>query len=297
MILRSRIPEPLKRNGRSVSVTWGKATWRKRAKPDFLLIGGQRCGTTSLFRALMQHPDVVRPNLHKGVNYFDLNYAQGWQWYVGHFPFRATSTQVARVRRPAGVEPASRPSYFEASGYYMFHPQALPRIGRDLPEVKVLAMLRDPVERAYSAWKHEKARGFEIESFERALELEEERLAPEWDKILEDPNYESHAHRHQAYRRRGEYLSQLQRAEAALSRSQIHIIYSEDFFSQPQEEFARVCDFLEISRNPHTVFDVHNSRPGSSLPEGPRQSLRAHYERERPELEALVGKQAPWPHE
>ena len=68
----------------------------------------------------------------------------------------------------------------------MFHPLAARRIGADLPNVKVIAMVRDPVERAYSAYKHEFARGFEWEkSFGRALELEDERLAGEIERILE----------------------------------------------------------------------------------------------------------------
>ena len=118
--------------------------------PSFILAGAQRCGTTSLFRALMEHP-VILSLYHKGVNYFDLNYDKGWSWYQGHFPVRAFA--AVRTRHNGDV-----PVTFEASGYYMYHPHAAARLAHDLPQVKVLVMLRDPIERAYSAYRHEFAR-------------------------------------------------------------------------------------------------------------------------------------------
>ncbi|HEY1116916.1 MAG TPA: sulfotransferase domain-containing protein, partial [Acidimicrobiales bacterium] len=154
MTVRSAAPRPVKAVGRALSVRMGTATAGRRQLPSFILVGAQRAGTTSLFRALMTHPLIHAANYHKGVNYFDVNYHRGFAWYQGHFP------TTASVRR--GTEGLSgEPMTFEASGYYMFHPCAAERMARHLPQVRILAMLRDPVERAYSAWKHEKARGYE----------------------------------------------------------------------------------------------------------------------------------------
>ena len=100
---------------------------------------------------------------------------------------------------------------FESSPYYLFHPLALDRIAADLPDVKLVVLVRDPVERAYSAHAHEAARGYEDLSFAAALEAEEGRLDGEVERLLGDPAYESHAHRHQALRSRGEYAVQLER--------------------------------------------------------------------------------------
>src|SRR4029453_15824160 len=129
--------------------------------------------------ALVSHPLIHSANYHKGVNYFDVNYARGFAWYQGHFP----TVSILR-RRSRGVD--GEPITFEASGYYMFHPCAPARMAHHLPNLRVLAMLRDPVERAYSAWKHENARGFETEGFERALDLEDERLEGQADRMLAD---------------------------------------------------------------------------------------------------------------
>ena len=78
-----------------------------RLLPSFVMIGGQRCGTTSLFRALMAHPQVVRPAFHKGINFFDLNYYRGMAWYRGHFPVAPVAE--ARTARHGGPVP-SRPA-------------------------------------------------------------------------------------------------------------------------------------------------------------------------------------------
>jgi len=108
---------------------------------------------------------------------------------------------------------------FESSPYYLFHPLALDRIAADLPDVKLVVLVRDPVERAYSAHAHEAARGYEDLSFAAALEAEEGRLDGEVERLLGDPAYESHAHRHQAFRSRGEYAVQLERAAASWAAS------------------------------------------------------------------------------
>ena len=160
------VSPPARRAAHAVSVTAGRLDRPARMLPAFLIVGAQRCGTTSMYRTLSQHPAVVKAVLHKGVHYFDLNYSHPLGWYRAHFPLTA---------RAARATPASQTAVtFESSPYYLFHPLAAGRIAADLPAVKLLVLVRDPVERAYSAWAHERARGFETEPFERALELEAE---------------------------------------------------------------------------------------------------------------------------
>lgn len=256
--VRELTPPGVQRAGRSAVVALGRASAPLRVEPTFLLVGAQRAGTTSLFRALLEHPNVLRPNLHKGVNYFDVNYGRDWSWYLGHFPLKAT----ARRCRPPGRQQAE---IFEASGYYMFHPHAATRIAERLPEVRIVAMVRDPVERAYSAYKHEFARGFETETFERALDLEDARVEPELQHMLDDPTYQSNTYRHQAYRRRGRYAEQLQRFADLIGRERIHVIESERFFAAPAKQFVGLLDFLELPRRLPQSFDQFNARPGTPI--------------------------------
>ncbi|HET8615448.1 MAG TPA: sulfotransferase domain-containing protein [Actinomycetales bacterium] len=284
---RKSIPVPLRRAGRAAATAFGTATAGLRVEPDFLVVGAQRCGTTSLFRALLSHPNVMRANLHKGVNYFDVNYQRGSDWYLSHFPLRAT----ARRRAADGAE---RAQVFDSSGYYMFHPHAPDRIAADLPGVKIVAMVRDPVERAFSAYKHEFARGFETEPLDRALALEDERIEPELARMKADPEYQSQVYRHQAYRRRGHYAEQLRRFADLLSREQVHVVASERFFSEPEEEYGRLLEFLGLPRVMPASFDRYNPRPSAPLDPAIQAQLRRHFEPYDADLEEFSGARPAW---
>lgn len=251
-----------------------------RLQPGFIMIGAQRCGTTSVFRALMAHPQLVRPLFHKGVNYFDLNYYRGAGWYRSHFPLG----EVARRRTARYGAPVA----FEASGYYLYHPFAIERLARDLPGIKLVAMVRNPVERAFSAYKHESARGFEHESFGRALELEDARLEGEIERMRADPSYESYSHRHQSYRHRGQYAEQLERAFAFVPRERVHVIQSEAFFRQPAQEYRRLVEFLGLRPFEPTTFGPYNARPGAPLDPGIRRMLEEHFGPHNEQLAKLL---------
>jgi Sulfotransferase domain len=261
------------------------ATAGLRMVPGFLLIGAQRCGTTSLFRALAAHPQVMPPTFRKGVNYFDLNYYRGAQWYRAHFPLAEVAARRAGRHGP--------PVAFEASGYYLYHPQAVERLGHDMPGVKLVAMLRDPVERAFSAHKHELARGYEQEGFERALELEDGRLAGEAERMRADPGYESFAHRHHSYRHRGQYAEQLERVYEFFPRAQVHVIDSAAYFARPAEEYQRLLAFLGL-RPFEPAFAAANARPGPPMPAGSRRMLERHFRPHNERLAELLGREPGW---
>jgi Sulfotransferase domain len=285
--MRKAAPEPLRRAGRRAYLRVGTATAPVRLLPGFIMIGAQRSGTTSLFRALMAHPQVVRPAFHKGINFFDLNYRRGMAWYRGHFPV-APIAETTTVRHGGPVS-------FEASGYYMYHPFALERIAHHLPQVKLVVMLRDPVERAYSAYKHEYSRGYEWESFEKALELEDDRLIGEIERMRADVSYESFPHRHHSYRHRGLYADQLQRAFELFPRDQVHVIDSEMFFGKPALEYQRLLAFLGLRPFELTAFARHNAEPGSPMEPATRQMLEECYAPHNKRLAELLDWPSRWP--
>jgi hypothetical protein len=257
-------------------------------EPSFLVIGGQRCGTTTIFKSLSDHPQVVRPPVEKGTDYYTLYYARGHSWYRGHFATKA----AGRVRSMRGGGEAVA---FEACTYYLFHPFAIERIAQDYPDIKLVAMLRDPVERAFSAYKHEFARGFETEpDFERALALEDGRLEGEIEKMAADPSYESIPHRHHAYARRGQYAEQLERVFAHFPRSQVHVLESESFFRDPLGEFGQLVDFLGLDKWAPESISQHNARPSEPMPAGAKKRLEAHYASHDDRLAALLGRQPGW---
>jgi len=103
--IRKAFPTSVRQSGHSLALGAGRLTAGLRAEPTFLMVGAQRCGTTSLFRALLSHPNILRPIMHKGVNYFDVNADKSWSWYLGHFPVARTAEWRTRsVGEPAVFE-------------------------------------------------------------------------------------------------------------------------------------------------------------------------------------------------
>lgn len=271
------VPSNMRAPLRQGALAWGKSTARWRALPGLVVLGAQRCGTTTLFRLLSEHPEIVRPTLDKSVSYFDLGYHRGPRWYRAHFP----------VRRAGRIA-------FESTGYYMFHPLAAERIARDLPGVRVVAMVRDPVERAYSAHAHELRRGFEDQPFERALELEPQRLAGEVERIRTDPSYESHAHRHHAYLARGRYAELMQPYLDLLGRDRVLVL---DPWLGPQgfhEEWRRLQEWLGVSAWEPEHIAAWNPAPRSPMDPALAARLREYFTEPDAALEPLLGRVASW---
>ena len=285
--LREKIPTPMHSLVRGAYRGFSMATKSARTLPDFVMVGGQRCGTTSLFKNLAEHPQVLRPGIDKGTDYYTLHYDKGLDWYRSRFPVRAVGNLRTRSHGPASV--------FEACTYYMFHPFAIERMAQDLPDAKVVVMLRNPVERAFSAYKHERARGFETEpDFARALELEPARLEGELDRMGADVSYESHPHRHQAYTARGQYAEQVRRVWEHYPREQVLVCFSEDYFARPEQEYDAIRTFLGLSAFQPRAFDKVNARPSKPMPDQAHEMLVRHYRDHDADLAGLLGRQLPW---
>jgi hypothetical protein len=233
---------------------------------------------------LSEHPQVARPTVNKGTGYFDVHYDRGSRWYRGHFPL------AYRARRTHGPGVVT----FESSGYYLFHPLAASRIARDLPDVRVVVLVRDPVERAYSAHRHELARGFESEPFEVAIELEEERTAGEVERILADPSYESFHHRHHSYLARSRYSEQIDRFLAELGPDRVCILDAGALFEDPAAEFERLRSWLGLAEWEPGKVEQWNARPGTPLPGEVDARLRRHFEPYDARLAEQMGRTPSW---
>jgi hypothetical protein len=259
-----------RRSARQVAHGLGVVTQRGRMLPVFLIAGAQRSGTSSLHHSLSQHPNVLGAVLQKGVHYFDLHYDRGLPWYRSNFPLRLTAE---RVRRRTGGPAVT----FESSPYYLFHPLAGQRIARDLPGVRVISLVRDPVERAFSAHAHELARGFETEPFERALELEAGRTRGERERMIADPTYNSRALQHQSYLTRSQYVDQLQDLASHVGRERLLVVDSHRLFEDAGPAMKEIFDFLELPQPTGITFDQRNARARTPMPEGLRERLEEHF--------------------
>ncbi len=265
----------------------GRASARWRMTPSLLIAGAQRCGTTSMYKTLCQHPAVLPAVMHKGTHYFDTGYGHGRSWYLGHFPLRVKAQSVSRaVGAPAITG--------ESSPYYLYHPLAAGRIAADLPDSKVLVLLRDPVERAYSAHTHETARRYETESFERALELEPERIAGEEAKLIADPAYQSLEHQHHSYLARGRYVEQLERLSAAIGRERMHVVDSNRLFEEPGPVYDGILAFLGLPPAPRPTFSQHNARPRDDMSPALSAKLHEYFRPYDEQLTEWLGRPPSW---
>jgi len=292
MTLRARVsaitPRPVRRAVKQgVRAIYAAPTSQHRLLPDFLIIGAQRAGTTSLYKYLAQHPAVGPVVLTKGAHYFDTNYDKGLDWYRAFFP---TERQAAKVRRRLGVRMLTG----EGSPYYVFHPLAPGRVAETLPDVKLLLMLRDPVERAYSHHAHESARGFETLSFEEAVEREPERLEGERERMIADPTYNSFEYQHHSYLARGRYIEQILAWRDLFPADRLLILKMEDFFSAPEDGFARVLGFLGLPRWQPPTFVRYNARRYAQMDERTRRRLVEHFAEPNHELERYLGVTLGW---
>jgi Sulfotransferase domain len=263
-------------------------TYGSRSMPDFMIIGGQRCGTTSLYRYLAQHPAVAPAILNKGLHYFDTNFGRGKMWYRGHFP---SDPYKAFIRWRRGLP---RVITGEGSPYYVFHPLAPGRIAAAVPAVRSILVLRDPVSRAYSQYQHEVARGFETLAFEEALEREDERLEGEEQRMLEDPRYYSFSHQHHSYVARGRYLEQIQRWLGYFSQDRLLILEARDLFADPDAAFRAVLRFLELDELSLDSYGKLNAHSYSSMSERARGFLEERLDEPNRALAEFLGRDLGW---
>jgi glycosyltransferase involved in cell wall biosynthesis len=254
-----------------------RATSGHRPLPDFLIIGTQKGGTTSLFRYMERHPRIA-PAVGKEVHYFDLQYDRGIEWYRSRFPVRGRSGDVAG----------------EASPYYLFHPLVPERAARDLPEVRLIVVLRDPVARAYSHYHHEVANGREHLSFEAALDAEADRVDARIEDLVRGGGT-SLNHQRYSYLARGRYVEQLEAWFAAVDRERCLILRSEDLYARPAETLTRVFGFLGLPDHVTDDFPRHNTGVANApMAAATRRDLQAYFAPHNRRLRGLAGTHLCW---
>jgi hypothetical protein len=265
---------------------YGVATSSLRCLPDFLIIGAKRAGSTSLWNAVVGHPSVLpmfpeRLKL-KGTGFLSVNFDKGIGWYRSHFALRASRALVARRH---GVMPVVG----EATPYYLFHPLAPSRAKQVVPDAKLIVILRNPIDRAYSHYRERVRHNAEPLSFEEALDAEEERTAGEEARLRADPSYYSYPHEHQTYVRQGCYAESLERWFEHFGPDRFLVILTERFDRQPDLELERVWAFLGIPNWQPRQVARFNYHPSEGMRPETRDRLREIFRPHNRRLEELLG--------
>ena len=249
---------------------------QERALPDVVIIGAQKCGTSSLHDYLTQHPGVIAP-LRKEVHYFDDNFGRGERWYRAHF---------GRVGESA--------INIDSSPYYLFHPLAPQRTHAVLPRARLIVMLRDPVRRAYSHYWHERDKRRETLSFEDALQAEPRRTERAGELLASGALDSSSDHRNFSYLARGRYAGQLDRWLAFYPRQQLHIVRFETFVRDPLATLNEALAYLGLAPLAQARLEARNARKYPPLEAATAARLKEQFAPENSRLEALLGRSMDW---
>jgi len=277
---------------RAIRADWAfrRATANVRLRPTFLIIGAAKSGTTSLHSYLLESPAVLCA-CRKEIRYFALKVHRGERWYRAQFPLAPTGL-VRRLR--AGVQPVVG----EASPIYFFHPYVPARVHAFNPDMKLIAVLRDPVERAYSHYHMQVRWGWETLSFEEALDREEAELDAELAKLHADPLDYPLTISRMSYVARGRYAEQLERWLTLFPREQMLVLTSDELFGDPATTMSRVTRLLEIP-DPHATRYARLAGGGGVWDYAPmspatRERLARVFEPHNRRLEELLGHELPW---
>jgi hypothetical protein len=267
--------------------TAGRYKLHQGTLPDFIIVGAQKGGTTSLEAYLREHPDVL-PCSGKEVHYFDgRRYLWGDAWYRRQFmnPRDLQSITRFRGRRLIGGE---------ATPYYLYHPQVAERISRLTPNAKLIALLRDPVARAYSQYQHNVRYKKEPLSFAEALQREDAIVPAEHARMTADPTYRSEAHHRYSYKLRGCYAEQVERYYRYFPRDQLLILRSEDLFARPQEIYDEALEFLGLPEYKLTSTTARNAGCYADRAVPQEDELRRYFKPHNQKLYELIGRDMGW---
>ena len=273
------------------------ATARWRPDPEFLVIGAKRGGSTAFYYDLLQHPQIAplfpRPD-HlpkqretKGIHYFDQHYWRGERWYRSYLP-----SNLARhsQQRRAGATVITG----EASPYYLYHPAAAERASRLLPDVKLIAVLRDPVLRTFSHWKERRRSGLEDLDFAAALAAEDARIGADAERLRTDPTFSSYAHEQQSYVHQSEYDTALEEWLRFYPRERLLVIPSESYYRDPAACVNEAAKFLGLAPFSGASRDIRNAAPGHELDDDIAAELAHHFRPHNDRLADLLGMKFDW---
>jgi len=244
--------------------------------PDFLILGVEKGGTSSLYNYLLQHPSVFSAST-KEINYFNKYYDRGLDWYRVCFPFKFNKSFTKNLLQKNFLTG-------EASVRYFDYPHAPERIKQVLPSLKFIILLRNPVDRAYSQHSMVSRGGNEKLTFEQAIQCENDRTEKEYEKMKNDKNYYSDLYFRHAYLERGIYVDRLKRWMNIFPKKQFLILDSKDFFENPSMIYLKTLEFLNLPKIELKKYEVRgrkneNSKIDPNLREQLIEFFRPHNKR------------------
>lgn len=249
------LPRPIRFRVQEVVVRIKMASHLPCILPSFLIIGFPKCGTTSLFNNLSEHPCIAR-GLRKEPAFFSSRFDRGLSWYKAHFPTKLQRFYHVELHRKQALITG------EATPKYVYHPLAARRIHEIVPQAKIIALVRNPVDAVYSEY-HFRARmrcaDATTMSFEDAITSEIERMHCEKKQMHENSDGLDFR-RYPYHLLKVSYMEALKPWFAVFPKERILIIKSEAYFTDPAAILEQVLDFLGLPNYVNgRMLNVHNA--------------------------------------
>jgi len=291
----SRILEMTRLSYRSITKNF-------RMFPNFIIAGAPRCGTTSLYAYLISHPCVL-PAAKKETAFFNFAYNENVDWYRTFFPMISYKNKQQKKYQKIMITGEATPGY-------LVNPLVPKRIAKSFPKMKIIVLLRNPIDRAYSHYHHNLSLGLETLSFEEALKKENERIDGWLERLAEEEEKLSHQNFMSfilnlirikpdrlfifSYLLGGIYVKQLEYWMKSFPKEQFLILKSEELFSDPKGIFKQTQDFLEIPEFDIKKYGSHFSGEYSQMNESIRNYLREYFKPHNEKLYKFLGKDFEW---
>tara|TARA_Y100000996_G_C22552171_1_gene654098 strand:+ start:1429 stop:2511 length:1083 start_codon:yes stop_codon:yes gene_type:complete len=262
-----------------------KITSKIRTTPDFIIFGGTRSGCMTLTKYILEHTNVF---LVRNAHFFEYMYSNKLQWYKLHFPTNLyKSFYHLKNKKKLLVG--------EQTGTYYAHPDVPKRIREHLPDVKLIAMFRNPVKSTYSKYYHFFNEGQELNSFDDAIKMELERIKianENPDFVTSNPNFDSDVNFH--YLRHGHYAEKLKNWFSVFPKEQILILTNDEFNADIDKTLNQVFDFLELPS--YTVKNKikHNVGKYPEMKDSTKKLLQNYFKPHNEEFYNLIGRKLDW---
>ena len=277
-----KIKKIISRNLRKIT---HQSTASLRVVPDFFVVGSSRTGKTTLLNYLTQHPNIIR-SYRIETSYFDINYKHGINWYKSNFP---TKSKINSLKLSTKMDVHIGESIHMHSS---FVPE---RIHQIIPNPKIIFLVRNPIDRAYSYYQKSVEIGSETLSFLEALQEEENRINDDQKKFNLTPEYYENFRQWYLYKTNGKYIELLKNWINFFPKNNMLFLKSEDFFKNSKLVVNQVCDFLQINHIENLkTKDFLQNQQSSNVEKSTRKILEEYYEPFNLELYEFIGKNLNW---
>jgi len=253
-----------------------------RSLPDFIIIGAVRCGTTSLYYDICEHSCVL-PASYDEIGFFDSNYELGINWYKSMFP---TKNKMKKIKSKTGMCITG-----EDTPFYFWDKIAIKRIKKELPKVKLIVLLRNPIDRAYSNYQLGVRSGSESLSFEDSIKKEINIL--EKNDEIENDEIEKFL-RPRSYFAKGLYHNQIKNWFNIFSKDQIIILSTENLAKNPHKTLEEIFTFLDLPNEKIENLQHKKVEKYQEMNQDTRQILKKLFKSHNEKLFKFIEKNFEW---